>query len=307
MTARVFSRAGFLIVSLVLHGCLGGPQVDMTVAESPRGTVSLERIPDRQFQAAHPIRLAPDLIQRVLKGVGVRDRGGLLQSLGADQGSVMAAFTEEDLVFLVPAITDALTRAAADQQVGFRIIQTGGPVYGRRTGAGVGSSEPPLSLASQETTSGRLFVYGRSIYLTLTAFRHRAEPPDTVNMPNRRLPDPTGLQHRDVLFIPGSVLQPEGYAPAFASEGGLTTLVIDQDRLAQLPIAPTAPPAPVPAQAKPDQPPAPREQASPPPGTTGDLQQIKEEMKRKETELEELRKELREIKRQLGDRSDPTR
>jgi hypothetical protein len=281
----------------------------MMVQESARVAVSLERIPDRQFQAAHPVRLAPELVHRALRGLAVRERGGILQSLGGGEEHVVAAFSEEDAALLLPGILDGLSRAAADQQVGFRVVQTGSPGYSQRTGAGVGSSEPPLSLSPQETTSGSLFVYGRSIYLTLREFRHRKEPPDTVNMPNRHLPDPTGLQHREVIFVPSTVLRPDAYAPAFATADGLKTLVLDQDRLIHVPLSSTA--------ADHSPPTTGNDPASKPQPTTthapaGDaLQQIKDEMKRKETELDDLRKELQDIKRQLGessrDRSAPRR
>jgi hypothetical protein len=286
---------------LGLPGCFGTPQIDMMVEQSARGSVYLERIPDRDFQAAHPVRLAPDVVHRALRGVAVRDQSGILQSLGGAEPSVLAAFSDEDAAFLVPGIVDALSRAATDQQVGFRVNQTGSPGYSQRTGAGVGSSEPPLNLAPKETTSGSLFVYGRSIYITLREFRHRNEPPDTVNMPNRRVPDPTGLQHREVVFVPSTVLRPDVYAPAFAAAGGLKTLVLDQDRLIHIPLSPAADQPSVPAKASG----GPSE--SIPSGTQAapgdDLQQIRDDMRKKETELDELRKELQEIKRQLGESS----
>lgn len=299
---RRYIQGCLLALCLGLAGCLGGAQVDVMIQESPRGAVYLERIPDRQFQAAHPVRLTTDLVQRALQGVAVRDRGGLLQSLGSGPEPVVAAFSAEDVAFLAPAVAEALTHAAADQQVGFRVRQTGVPGYGQRTGAGVGSSEPPLSLTPQETTSGSLFVYGRSIYVTLSEIRHRAERPDTVNMPNRRLPDQTGLLQREVLFVPESVLRPDQYTPAFAAEGGRKTLVLDQERLAATSLVPTTAPVSSPATNR-ERSPGVQPTTVPQPVPGGDLQQIKDEMKKKETELEELRKELQDIKRQLGEQS----
>lgn len=290
-----------LLLTLLIAGCKTGSQLDMAILESPQGAVYLERIPTSQFQAAHPIRLDSQLIARVLQGVTVREDNGLLQSFGMGQKPVVPAFSETDIAFLAPAIAKGLSQAAADQQIGFRLTRIEENAYRERTGAGIGSSDPPAYWASKSTTAGRLFVYGRSLYLTLHQFRHRPEPADSIDMPNRRLPDPTGLRNHTVRFVPESVLRPSIYTPAFATEEGFTTLVIDYDVLAKLPSSAGSlplqtPPPPAAAQPKPSPASAPSA-ASP---SKDDLQQIRDEMKQKETEVEELRKELQEIKRQLG-------
>jgi hypothetical protein len=119
-------------------------------------------------------------------------------------------------------------------------------------------------------------------------------------MPNRRVPEPTGLRNRTVLFLPESALRPNIYAPPFAAEDGLTTLVIDYDTLAKAPAAavPSTPTAPAPTPAV-----APAAIPATTPPLHDDVQQIKSQMKQKELEVEELRKELEEIKRQLGNPS----
>lgn len=292
-----------LLLTLLIAGCKTGSQLDMAILESPQGAVYLERIPTSQFQAAHPIRLDSQLIARVLQGVTVREDNGLLQSFGMGQKPIVAAFSQADITFLAPAIAKGLSQAAADQQIGFRLSRTEDAPYRERTGAGVGSSDPPAYRASESTTAGRLFVYGRSLYLTLHQFRHRPEPADSIDMPNRRLPDPTGLRNHTVRFVPESVLRPDIYTPAFATEEGFTTLVIDYDVLAKLPSSSTSLPLqtpPPPAAAQPQPSPASAPGAASP--SKDDLQQIRDEMKQKETEVEDLRKELEEIKRQLSNR-----
>ena len=63
-------------------------------------------------------------------------------------------FTVEDVECLAPCLVEGLTRAASDQQVGFRVVQTGAPA---------------------ESTKGSLYAYGRSLYLNL-AMAHRRVP-----------------------------------------------------------------------------------------------------------------------------------
>ena len=41
-------------IPLALSACAAGPELDLTIHESERGAVYVERIPDRSFHAAHP-------------------------------------------------------------------------------------------------------------------------------------------------------------------------------------------------------------------------------------------------------------
>ncbi|HET6675805.1 MAG TPA: hypothetical protein VFG71_10715 [Nitrospiraceae bacterium] len=299
-----FLFAGFLCVG----ACATGPQIDENIAtDAARGSVYLARIPDPRFQAAHPIKLDRNLIARTLRGVLIREQQDVLHTLVVGRSNISPVFSEEDIDFLSPLIEQALTRAAPDQQVGFRVLQSGTADYSERTGAAVGSSEPPLSLSPREFTSGVVYAYGRSLYLALSEYRHRPDRPDTVNMPNRRLPDQTGLVRRDVLFTPDVALRSDLAPPKFSSDGFAKTLVIDLQRLAQ---APASTDAALPTKAPSQQPPPPSGDAD-----TGDageasafreneLESIKADMKKKDSELEELRKELGAIKRQLDQQAE---
>ena len=230
----------------------------------------------------------------------VRDQQNVLRALVAGKGSPAAVFSEEDIAFLTPLLAEALTRAATDQQVGFRLVQAGAPAYQQRAGAGVGSSEPALALSPQEFTSGALFAYGRSLYFSLSEYRHRPEPADTINMPNRRLPDATGLVNRDIIFAPEAALRSDLPPPRFTGNPDMT-LVIDYDLLARLPHSSGVTTAPaVQPHVSGDQ----SGTAPPPEVQPGELQVIKEEMKKKEGELQDLRRELDDIKRQLQQEPD---
>jgi hypothetical protein len=137
------------------------------------------------------------------------------------------AFSSDDIAFLAPAIASRLGEAASDQQVGFRILQIG-VGSGKNGGDGIGSSEPPLSNPSEVRTTGRLFVFGRSLYLTLHQFRDRpGDEPDSINVQDHGRSEPNGLRNRTIFFVPEMVLRPDIYAPAFSVGEGFTTLVID--------------------------------------------------------------------------------
>ena len=228
--------ACLLIGSLVaLSACSTGPEVDVTIHESPQGAVYLERIADRSFQAAHPIKIDSNTIALVMGGVLVRDDQGALQNFFAGKPDARRAFSDNEVAYLAPLISDGLKRAAADQQVGFRVEQIGAPGYSERVGAGVGSSEPPLTLHPRESTTGTIYAYGRSLYLTLTQYRYRQEPATTINMANRRIPDATGLVNHTVSFVPEAAKRPDSYHDARSTD---KTLVIDYELLARLHLYP---------------------------------------------------------------------
>lgn len=275
----------YLLIGSVVasSGCSTGPEVDVTIHESPQGAVYLERISDRSFQAAHPIRIDSNTIALVLRGVLVRSNQGVLQKLLSGKSDTQLAFSDEDVAYLAPLISDGLMRAASDQQVGFRIEQIGLPGYSETAGAGVGSSEPPLTLRPRESTSGSIYAYGRSLYLTLTQYRYRPEPATTINMANRRLPDTSGLVNHTVLFEPESAKRPESYRNARSTDA---TVAIDYEFLASLPASSGAP-ASVPS--------------APTPATSQGTPSGKGEPAQKDSDIEALRKELQEIKRQLAE------
>jgi hypothetical protein len=181
-------------ITLALSACASSPDLDLTIHESERGAVYVERFPDLSFQAAHPITLSADTMARVLRGVVVKKDRGLLGYLVAGKPEAVRAFRDEDVEYLAPLLAEGLTRAASDQQVGFRVVQTGAPA---------------------ESTKGSLYAYGRSLYLTL---------PWLITMPQVRAGGPAGSP--TILFIPESAIRPDSYRNARSTDA---TLVIDYD------------------------------------------------------------------------------
>ena len=274
-----------LLIGLILaaSACSTGPEQNLTLHESPKGAVYLERVSDRAFQAAHPLKISQTTIALVLRGVLVRTDQGFLQDLKAEKSNPLRAFSDDDVAYLAPLISEGFSRAAPGQQIGFRVLQTGTPGYPQSPGAGVGSSGPQSSLASSESTSGVVYAYGRSLYLTLTRYRHRPETATTINMANRRILDNIGLANPIVMFTPESARRADHYRPADSTP---STLVIDYELLASLP-AESGLSLPV--------------QAAPAPTGPQPNSLVKGEAAQKDSEIEALRKELQEIKRQLAE------
>ena len=238
--------------------CATGPELDVTLHESDRGRVYLERFSDRSLQAAHPIRISADTMARVLRGVNIKENRGFLVNAIAGKQEPVRALKDEDVEFLAPLLVEGLARAASDQQVGFRFGRTGAPA---------------------EWKQGSLYAYGRSLYLTLPWLI----PADRLGAGGPTL-SPT------ILFIPESAKRPDNYRDARSTE---STVVIDYALLAALPAESLSPSPPVVPTARPTpggQAPAPLI----PPVVQGPPQT-------RDRELDELKKELQDIKRQLAE------
>ncbi len=263
-------------ILLWLPGCSSSPRHGLTIHDSPRGTVYLEQVPDTAFQATHPITLNSGTIARALRGIQVRDDRSTLQALFTSQPMITRAFSDEEADFFAPFIATAFAKASPDQRIGFRIHQTTSPPYSEKEGAAPGPTEPPLTLAPKEITSGVLFAYGRSLQIHLTRFRSGSQKRSMIDGPNRHYSDQTGLTGRELVFFPKEAQRPD----TFRVGGTETpTLVVDYELLEKLPDQPAASASTLPASASPAQPPA-------QPAAT-------------EQEVEALKKELQEIKRQL--------
>src|SRR5215208_2206758 len=103
-------------ITLALSACATGPELDLTIHESDRGAVYVERISDRSFQASHPITLSVDTLARILRGVAVKEDRGLFGNIIIGRPGAVRAFRDEDIQFLAPLLAEGLTRAASDQQ-----------------------------------------------------------------------------------------------------------------------------------------------------------------------------------------------
>jgi len=121
------------------------------------------------------------------------------------------------------------------------------------------------------STTAVLYAYGRSLYVTLTQYHSREDAGTTTTMTNKTLS-----------FIPEAAKRPDTYLDVRSTD---KTLVIDYTLLDRFPAA-----ASVPASAPPAAPPRP---ASANPGKTDPA--------KNDSEIEALRKELQEIKKQLAE------
>ncbi|MBI3604294.1 MAG: hypothetical protein HY205_07600 [Nitrospirae bacterium] len=299
------TRPALAFLCFLMAGCATTPTPEAIIHQSQKGAVYLEPIANRYLQAAHPISLSADTISRVLRGVLVQGEQSAVESIFETQEKARRAFSNDEVTFLTPLLVTALSRATPSQQIRFRLTH---PPRGQSKlfsmsesgGAAIGSSEPPSYGPQFETSTGTLYVYGLSLYLTLTEYRQKPSRPDSINMPNRRPPDTAELDRIEILFTPKSALRPESYQkPGLLGESHLTPIIIDYELLAKLPEpkAPASQPASRPPQSSDSdsvKTPAAITPSLPPPAPSGPGKQV-------ETELEALKEELKTIKKQLAE------
>ena len=246
-------------ITLTLSACATRPELDLTIHESDRGAVYVERIPDRSFRAAHPITLSADTLVQVLRGVAVKEDRGLFGNIITGRSGAVRAFRDEDIQFLAPLLAEGLTKAASDQQVGFRVIRPG----------------------MNDLAKGSLYAYGQSLYLTVPWLT----PLSSTGAGSPALP-PT------VFFTPESAKRPDSYRDARSTE---MTLVIDYGLLASLPTDSGAPSS---GQAPTGAPPiATRQTAAPVPATQtiqSPTQPSEREWDEMRKELQDLKRQVAE-------------
>lgn len=176
------------------------------LVDGPRGTVFLQRAEDGWFKTAHPLSLSPAMVTAVLRGVQV-------MSASTGEVTVGQVFTDEDSEFLSTQISAALSKAAKSQVVGFRV----------RHGTDAGN----------ETTGGILYVQGRLLHLTFTHYRAQQEQSGQAGSSPRLVPNPMGLDTRQLTFIPELAQRTSrNEQPDVIETPPLASLVIDYEELA---------------------------------------------------------------------------
>ena len=249
--------------------------------EDPRGTVSLQEMPDQSIHATHPIALDPLLIAQILKGIEVQDQERGVQKLLFGLQPPVPVFSDDQIQFLSPLLAEGLRTATPDQRIGYRVETTHKGSF--------------LESSTTETTAGSLYAYGRQLYVILS--QYRSSPTRTNlnigNMANRSRPlDYSGLQNRILSFTPSAAQRSDAFDMPAGEKPTDRFLAIDYQLLQQAPAATaTEQPAHQTGQATAVQ------ETPAGTGTSGTQANSTEALAQ---EVEALRKELQSVQKQLG-------
>ena len=198
-------------------------------------------------------------------------RGVQVQTSTTGKASPERVFSDEDIEFLTPQIRTALTKADKRQVVGFRVV------HGTDAGDAI--------------TGGILYVQGRLLHLTFTHYRAQQEGASQDSASRRLIPNPTGLHRGQISFTPEAARRSSrNEQQDVTAATPLASLVLDYETLIAGSVRPSTPNATPVDENRDSQAPVMK--------------------KEKETELESLKEEMRQLQRRLDDldrgRSRPT-
>jgi len=118
----IFGFIGLAAMSLIAAGCANGSKI----AQSSKGSVYLEEVPDWSFEASHPAVIDQVTMAKALRGLYTDSFQGGSSQMSAGGGKPMRIFSDEDVDFLSPLLTHALSRAKPEQLVSFRTSSSAG-------------------------------------------------------------------------------------------------------------------------------------------------------------------------------------
>ncbi len=290
----ITTRALLAVLALtMLSGCAVFSPSRTMLYDTPDGQVLLEQVVSRgstavfrdkqELGASHPIMLDASILARVLQGLTFQNSTRAIATgttASNPDSNTMPLFTEQEIAFLAPRLSEALSRATPSQFVAFRLPRASHPI------PDTGSQTD----AAEEQTAGALYAYGRSIHLTVTAWP-RSEASGTA--------DKAALA-----FSPTSALRPDAYRrSALPFPNNLPSFVVDYRKLPTTPIR-TVTAESVTPQTPPQPSPAPTALATlqAPSQNDGQLQRELQTLKnliiQKDLELERLRQELQQAKQE---------
>ena len=266
------SLVGIAACALLISGCASGTKL----AQNPNNSVYLEEVSDWSFEASHPAVIDQQTITKIVKGLYANDSIAGSSRMSAGGSKPMRIFSDEDVEFLSPLLTQGLAKAKPEQLVGFHISSS----------AGSGS----------EPTTGSLYVMKESIHLTV---KKGTEPiglmPESAA---RTEPAPAYASNGE----PGAMTMIIDYhAMAKAPMPASFPMAKATSALPTAPITATAQPR---AQAVSDSTVQEAGDAELSAQRLSEIKTVRDALIKKETEISMLRKEAEWMKRQLRDRDE---
>jgi hypothetical protein len=155
---------------IMAFGCATAPNARTTaVIEEGRDVVRLEQVPGVP-QYTHPVKLSPNDIKTLLRGVRAWERRNAIHELLAGEAVRKRAFREEELAELAPKLSQALAQAGPSDRVYFH-----------------------LSLATEagdeETTTGWIYVQEPVLHLVLSEVHDLHGPQPDISKYDRQMPN----------------------------------------------------------------------------------------------------------------------
>lgn len=113
---------GLAACTLITTGCAS----ESKIAQNSKGSVYLEEVSDWSFEASHPAVIDQITMTKALRGIYTDNTLGGSSQMSAGGGKPMRIFSDEDVDFLTPLLTHALSKAKPEQLVSFRTSSSAG-------------------------------------------------------------------------------------------------------------------------------------------------------------------------------------
>ncbi|MBI3807770.1 MAG: hypothetical protein HY281_09725 [Nitrospirae bacterium] len=214
------------LLCVISAACSTTAQTGKILFDDPRGTVSLQSIPDRSIQATHPINLEPVLLAEVLKGIEIQTHEVGIQSLLSGRSASVPVFSEDQILFLAPLLAEGLRTATPNEHIEYRVQTT--------------FEGSMFESSATETTAGSLYAYGRQLFVTLSQYRYSPTRAH-INVRNINYQsvglDSSGLKNRILLFTPSAAQRSDSFDPPPVGKPTDRFLAIDYQLLQQAPPA----------------------------------------------------------------------
>jgi hypothetical protein len=196
-----FTFAGFFnfyfcifIFALALSACAVPAIPARIIYENPTDFVRLEPDPYAfheitQTLHSHPTDIDVDEIARLLKGFSVQEHRNAVQRFFGGDAPLEPVFRDEEMAWLAPRLSQALSVARPDERVTFYI------------------SYPQTSI-KREITSGGLYVHNGRIHFILGNYRIVYGIPAYGMVYDRRYPvSPTAAKGFNLFFNPANAVE----------------------------------------------------------------------------------------------------
>lgn len=216
-----FFNVYFCIVTfaLAIGGCAIPTIPARIIYENPTDFVRLEADPYAFHEISetlhsHPADINAEEMTRLLKGFSVQEYRNVLQQLFGGKAQLEPVFRDEEIAWLAPRLSQALTVARPDERVAFYI------------------SYPQTSI-KREITSGGLYVHHGRLHFILGNYRIVYGIPAYGMVYDRRYPvSPTAAKGFNLFFDPANAVeQQKGTWWEFLSGRKKDEVVIDLQKL----------------------------------------------------------------------------
>ena len=223
---KVSHRCSLLLALLCLAGTACGTiaPTGKILFDDPRGTVSLQTMSDRSIQANHPINLDPNLLAQLLRGIQIQEQEHGLQKFITSPSAPIPVFSDDQIRFLAPLLTEGLHTATPDQRIEYRVNAT--------------HKGSVLESSTTEATAGSLYAYGRQLYVILSQYnynqmRENMSVNDISNQSHRRDEYSSDLHDYILLFTPSVAQRSDSFDPPAGWKSTDRFIAVDYQLLQQ--------------------------------------------------------------------------